>query len=257
MLDSPSKKLFARQYLLLIFFCILIPFSFSQDERTFRNEYSYLLNKNTSIELKANILSRLVDYQSWGRDPKHKKLIDNISNQKLSELSKNQKLAYWINTYNLLTIDLIIKTGETKSIKNQGSLFKNVWKKHKWLINEKPITLHEIEHEILRKFGDPRIHFAINCASLSCPDLHNEPFVAKKIDSQLDDVTYNFLKNNSKGLILKDGEYLFSKVFKWFSNDFGGKKNIRQFIANYLPKIKKSKFSGYIEYNWNLNNIVN
>ena len=78
----------------------------------------------------------MVDYQSWGRDPKHKKLIDNISSQKISELSKNEKLAYWINTYNLLTIDLIIKTGEKQSIKNQGSLFKNVWKKHKWLINK-------------------------------------------------------------------------------------------------------------------------
>ena len=121
-----------------------------------------------------------MDYQSWGRDV-YINLIDNISSQKLSELSKN--FAYWINTYNLLTIDLIIKTAETQSIKNQGSLFKNVWKKHKWLINEKPITLHEIEHEILRKFGDPRIHFAINCASLSCPDLHNEPFVAKKIEA--------------------------------------------------------------------------
>ena len=240
---------------LILFIFIFLPPCQSSD--FFANNYSYLLKKNTLIESKENILSRLVDYQSWGRDPIHKKLIDNISSQKLSELSKNEKLAYWINTYNLLTIDLIIKTGETKSIKNQGSLFKNVWKKHKWLINEKPITLHEIEHEILRKFGDSRIHFAINCASLSCPDLHNEPFVAKKIDSQLDDVTYNFLKNNSKGLILKDGEYLFSKVFKWFSNDFGGKKNIRQFIANYVPKVKKSKFSGYIEYNWNLNNIVN
>ena len=240
---------------LILFIFIFLPPCHSND--FFVNNYAYLLKKNTSIELKENILSRLVDYQSWGRDPIHKKLIDNIRSQKISELSKNEKLAYWINTYNLLTIDLIIKTGETQSIKNQGSLFKNVWKKHKWLIDKKIITLHEIEHEILRNFGDPRIHFAINCASLSCPDLHNEPFDAEKIDSQLDDVTYNFLKNNSKGLILKDGEYFFSKIFKWFSNDFGGKKNTRQFIANYMPEVKKNKFSGYIEYNWNLNNIVN
>jgi len=240
---------------LILFIFIFLPPCHSSD--FFSNNYSYLLKKNTSVELKENILSRLVDYQSWGEDPIHKKLIDNISSQKLSELSKNEKLAYWINTYNLLTIDLIIKTGETQSIKNQGSLFKNVWKKHKWLINKKFITLHEIEHEILRKFEDPRIHFAINCASLSCPDLHNEPFDAEKIDMQLDYVTNNFLKNNSKGLILKDGEYLFSKIFKWYSIDFGGSKNTRQFIANYMPEVKKNKFSGYIEYNWNLNNIVN
>jgi len=249
--------LFIQQCYLLILFCILIPFSFSQDESAFISDYSYLLKNNTRIQVKDNVRSRLVNYNKWGNDPKHEIVISYIRNKKIIDLSKKEKLAYWINTYNLLTIDLIIKTGETKSIKNQGSLFKNVWKKHKWLINEKPITLHEIEHEILRKFGDPRIHFAINCASLSCPDLYNEPFDAEKIDKQLDDVTHNFLKNNSKGLILKGGEYFFSKIFKWFSKDFGGKKNTRQFIANYMPEVKKNKFSGYIEYNWNLNNIVN
>ena len=249
--------MFIQQCYLLILFCILIPPSFSQDESTFISDYSYLLKNNTLIQVKDNVRSRLVNYNKWGNDPKHEIVISYIRNKKIIDLSKKEKLAYWINTYNLLTIDLIIKTGETQSIKNQGSLFKNVWKKHKWLINEKAIPLHEIEHEILRKFEDPRIHFAINCASLSCPDLHNEPFDAEKIDRQLDEVTYNFLKNNSKGLILKDGEYFFSKIFKWFSNDFGGKKNIKHFIANYMPEVKKNKFSGYIEYNWNLNNIVN
>jgi len=257
MLDCLSKNLFARKYLLLIFFCILIPFSFSQDESTFINDYSYLLKNYTLIQVKENVRSRLVNYTKWGTDPKHETIINYIKNKKIIDLSKKENLAFWINTYNLLTIDLIINTGESQSIKNQGSLFKNVWKKHKWPINKKFITLHEIEHEILRNFGDPRIHFAINCASLSCPDLHNEPFDAEKIDRQLDDVTYNFLKNNSKGLILKDGEYFFSKIFKWFSIDFDGKKNTKQFIATYVPEVKKSKFSGYIEYNWNLNNIVN
>ena len=77
--------------------------------------------------------------------------------------------------------------------------------KNTMVIDKNLFTLHQIEHEILRKYGDPRIHFAINCASLSCPDLHNEPFVAKKINSQLDNVTYDFLKNDTKGLRLKDG----------------------------------------------------
>ena len=247
--------MFIQQCYLLILFCILIPFSFSQDESAFISDYSYLLKNNTLIQVKDNLSSRLVNYKKWGNDSKHEKIISYIRNKKIIDLSKKEKLAYWINTYNLLTIDLIIKTGETESIKNQGSLFKNVWKKNKWLINKKFITLHEIEHEILRKFGDPRIHFAINCASLSCPDLHNEPFDAEKIDRQLDDVTYNFLKNNSKGLILKDGQFFFSKIFKWFPHDFGGKKKIKQFITNYVPEIKNKKFSGYIEYNWTLNSL--
>ena len=109
----------------------------------------------------------------------------------------------------------------------------------------------------MRKYGDPRIHFAINCASLSCPDLHNEAFIAEKINIQLDNVTYDFLKNDTKGLRLKDGYYFYSKIFKWFSSDFGGRKNVRRFIGNYLPEVKINNFSGYIEYNWNLNSIAN
>ena len=257
MLDLPSKNLFTRQYLLLIFFCILMPFSFSQDESNFKNDYSYLLKNNTLIQVKDNVRSRLVDYSKWGRDPKHKNIISYIRNKKITDLSKNEKLAFWINAYNLLTIDLIIRTGEKQSIKNQGSLFKNVWKKHTWRIDKNLFTLHKIEHEILRKYGDPRIHFAINCASLSCPDLHNEAFIAEKINIQLDNVTYDFLKNDTKGLRLKDGNYFYSKIFKWFSSDFGGRKNVRRFIGNYLPEVKINNFSGYIEYNWNLNSIAN
>ena len=109
----------------------------------------------------------------------------------------------------------------------------------------------------MRKYGDPRIHFAINCASLSCPDLHNEAFIAEKINIKLDNVTYDFLKNDTKGLRLKDGNYFYSKIFKWFSSDFGGRKNVRRFIGNYLPEVKINNFSGYIEYNWNLNSIAN
>ena len=127
--DLPSKKLFARQYFLLIFFCILMPFSFSQDESDFINDYSYLLKNNTLIQEKENVRSRLVDYTKWGSDPKHKNIISFIRNKKITNLSKNEKLAFWINAYNILTIDLIIRTGEKQSIKNQGSLFKNVWKK--------------------------------------------------------------------------------------------------------------------------------
>ena len=253
----PSKKIFARQNFLLIFFCILMPFSFSQDESTFINDYSYLLKNNTLIQVKDNVRSRLVDYTKWGRDPKHKNIISYIRNKKITDLSKNEKLAFWINAYNLLTIDLIIRTGEKQSIKNQGSLFKNVWKSHTWIIDKNSFTLHQIEHEILRKYGDPRIHFAINCASLSCPDLHNQAFIAEKINMQLDNVTNDFLKNDTKGLMLKDGSFFITKIFKWFSSDFGGKKNVRPFIRNYLPEVKKNNFSGYIKYNWNLNSIAN
>ena len=253
MLNLVSKKLFAKLSTFFIFFILLIPILLSQDEFSFENNYSYLLKNYTIIQVKDNVRSRLVNYTKWGSDPRHKTIISYIVNKKIIDLSKNEKLAFWINAYNILTIDLIIKTGEKQSIKNQGSLLNNVWKKFTWRIDNNIFTLHKIEHEILREYGDPRIHFAINCASLSCPDLHDEVFIAEKIDMQLENVTFKFLKNNSKGLRFKEGQYYLSKIFKWFSNDFGGNKNIGQFVENYLPEVKKIRFSGYIEYNWNLN----
>ena len=114
-------------------------------------------------------------------------------------------MAYWINAYNVLTIDLIVREKETQSIKNLGTLFKNPWKRFSWNVNGKKLTLDGIEHGIIRKLNDPRIHFAINCAAKSCPDLRKEAYRANKLNAQLQHQVNLTLNNSTKGFKITNG----------------------------------------------------
>ena len=127
------------------------------------------------------------------------------------------------------------------------------------VVGGKETTLHVIEHEILRKMGDPRIHAAIVCASVSCPDLRQEAFTAENLDVQLDDQLKQFLANPGKGLKIDrvDKRISLSRIFDWFEEDFEPKGGVLKFIARYVPEkdrewIAKGSVS-YLDYNWDLN----
>ena len=107
--------------------------------------------------------------------------------------TKTDKLAYWINAYNALTIDLILRNYPTKSIKD----IKSPWDQRLWKFGDKWQNLNDIEHKILRKMNEPRIHFAIVCASVSCPKLQNEAFIASKLEAQLTNATKEFLADTT------------------------------------------------------------
>jgi len=219
----------------------------------YTSDYTTLLSKYVKAGEKQGIKTNLIDYASWGNDPVHQKTLQALQVIDPNTLSGTEKMAFWINAYNLLTVDLIIKTGETQSIKNQGSLFQNVWKTHKWQINGKEYTLDTIEHKILRPMGEPRIHVAINCASLSCPDLRSEAYTASLLDTQLEDQTRLFLKNPTKGVLFGTKGIKVSKIFKWFSKDFDGKTGVKAFITSYLQGSSKKEIEGYLAYSWDLN----
>lgn len=164
--------------------------------------------------------------------------------------SKNDKLAYWINAYNALTVDLILKNLPLKSIKD----IKNPWDQRLWKIGEKWMTLNDIEHRILRKMNEPRIHFAIVCASYSCPKLLNKAFTATNLEHELTVATKDFLSDTNRNNITENTIKI-SKIFKWFSKDFKTNGSIIDFINQYsaISVSKKAKTS-FKDYNWNLNN---
>ncbi len=216
--------------------------------------YTGLLSDHVSQGEKQNIPAALVDYEGWAADPRHQQAMEGLRAVDPKTLTGNEAMAFWINAYNLLTIDLIITTGERESIKNQGSLFKNVWKSHYWTIDGIEYTLDEIEHEILRPMGDPRIHVAINCASLSCPDLHNEPYRAEILDQQLTAQRLIFLENSKKGVAKQNRDIILSRIFKWFEEDFADTGGVLEFVNSYLQPLQAAQnISGYFDYNWNLN----
>ncbi|MGH1363683.1 MAG: DUF547 domain-containing protein [Calditrichia bacterium] len=171
--------------------------------------------------------------------------------------SKNEKIAYWINAYNAFTVKLILDFYPLKSIKDISSglpMLNSPWDLKFFKIAGVAFDLNTIEHEILRKdFNEPRIHFAINCASFSCPKLLNMAFTADSLETQLEAQTRAFLNNPDKNIIT-DKEIRVSKIFSWFQRDFGGQNGVLAFIQKYRPELNKENPVEYLDYNWGLNN---
>ncbi|MBP92823.1 MAG: hypothetical protein CMC55_01765 [Flavobacteriaceae bacterium] len=163
--------------------------------------------------------------------------------------TKNETLAYWINAYNAFTIKLIIDNYPVESIKD----IKNPWDQEFIPINGKLLSLNYIEHDVLRNMNEPRIHFAIVCASASCPQLLNEAYIPEKLDKQLTTVTKQFLADSSKNSIQKNSLEL-SKIFKWFSKDFKENGSLITFLNTYSDvKIAPDSKIEYMDYSWELN----
>lgn len=163
--------------------------------------------------------------------------------------SKNETLAYWINAYNALTIDLILKHYPVKSIKD----IKNPWKQKLWTLGGKTYSLDYIEHSILRKLNEPRIHFAIVCASYSCPKLLNTAYSPANLEEQLTKATKYFLEDTARNQI-STSEIKLSKIFKWFASDFKQNGSLIDFLNLYSKiTIDAHAKKSYLDYNWSLN----
>ena len=170
--------------------------------------------------------------------------------QPTSLWTKEDKLAFWINAYNALTIDLILRNYPVKSIKD----IKKPWNQRLWQFGDKWINLNDIEHQILRKMNEPRIHFGIVCASFSCPQLQNQAFTDLNTEILLTKATKGFLKDNKRNE-LSENRVKISKIFKWFAKDFKTTHgSVLQFINSYseINISNKAKVS-YKDYNWDLN----
>ena len=163
--------------------------------------------------------------------------------------SKNEKLSYWINAYNAFTIKLIIDNYPIKSIKD----IKQPWDKKFFKIGDAAMSLNDIEHEILRKMNEPRIHFAIVCASYSCPKLQNEAFTAENLEDQLVDATKAFLSDENRNEI-SENSIKISKIFDWFSKDFKQNGSLIDFLNQYTEiTISSNAKKRFKDYNWALN----
>ena len=208
----------------------------------------------------------LVDYKGWKRKdlPALEKYLGEISKTDPAKLaSREERIAFWINTYNALTIKGIIEFYPLESIKDKvARVFGyNIWDDYKITIRGEEYSLNRIEHKILRPMGEPRVHFALVCASTSCPELRREAFRGKDLDAQLADQAKRFLNDPSRNRIdLSKGKAHLSRIFQWFDEDFGGsKKKVLQYIAPYRPegeraKLKEGKLSvDYLDYDWGLN----
>lgn len=235
---------------LTIFFFLVVNI---QSEDFFSIEYERILKNYTKISIYKDIPYNGVDYKNLEVKNLIKKVVFKTQKFNLKDLkTESEELAFWINAYNIHVISLVIDNYPITSIMDLGQ---NIFDKKYINIGENIYSLNDIEHNIIRKkFREPRIHFALVCAAISCPDLRNEMYTGKKLDLQLEDQTKIFL-NSKKGIFLQDNVVYVSNLFNWYKDDFGKTHNdIIKFINKYNKINLNSKIQiQFLSYYWDLN----
>lgn len=226
----------------------------------------------TNLMNKYNVNGSL-DYRGLTKEEKLNEYLNLLANVNPSRLGSDQeKMAFWINVYNAFTIKAIVDNYPVESINDLhsggriiGHIFSTtVWDDDFIQINNKEYSLNDVEHKILRKeFKEPRIHFAIVCASISCPQLRNEAYSAAKLEEQLQDQAIKFFGDKTKNKFDEKNKIAhLSKILDWFDEDFGeNDEEVLRFVSKYLNSKLSSKINEdidnwsieYLDYDWSLN----
>ena len=255
-------KIFTRFLQSLVLGIFFIFGACSNSEAFDFSDWDTLVKKHVAPKTVDGVLINAVDYSNLKKDPLFSDLASRLSSYSLESLeSRKSKLTFWINVYNILAAKMITDHYPIESIKDAGSLFKSVWKQGAGKVGGKERTLNDIEHKILRKMNEPRIHVAIVCASVSCPDLRLEAYTLENLNEQLDDQMEKFLQSREKGMKLdgKKNRVYLSSIFNWFEEDFESKGGILNYISQYVPAEEKKALNNYklkilyMDYNWKIN----
>jgi hypothetical protein len=211
--------------------------------------------------LKQYVKDGVVDYQGFKNEEATLDAYLKMLEQTNAEvLSRNEQLAFFINAYNAWTIKLVLGGYPgIGSIKDLGGLLSSPWKKEICRIGGRVISLDELEHKIIRpRFQDPRVHFAVNCASRSCPPLLSEPYQGNNLERQLDAATRAFINNPQTNRLAGETLYV-SRIFDWYMADF--KTGVVDFFLKYAEGDLRERLKAnkdrlrieYLGYDWSLN----
>jgi hypothetical protein len=218
--------------------------------------------------LRARVVNGMVDYDAFKASREFRAYLDRLARFDPATLSEAERLAYWINVYNAYTIELINKHGERESIRNinktAGLKLKGPWREELVVVGGRRYHLDNVEHDIIRKqFKEPRIHFALVCAAMSCPPLRSEAYVGARLDAQLTDQARKFLlESPSQNRVDTGARVVYvSMIFEYYKEDFGGSDGaIGRYIAQFHPEglAKDLLLSGKstlekATYDWTLN----
>ena len=192
--------------------------------------YQALLNDYAAPGSKDGLQANMIDYHRLKNDARLKQLVNQLAAYPLQNLkTKQEKLAFYLNAWN------------HKAGKLGG----------KW------ITLGYLEHKVLRKMGEPRVHIGLNCASMSCPDVRLEPYQADKVYEQLDEQARLFLQQKGKGAQLNGNTLEGSSIFGWFKKDFKVVGGYEAFIRKYRPGLPTNiEIEPKLKYNWSVNTVL-
>ncbi len=189
--------------------------------------------------------------------------LSRLSATPISRFARDEQEAYWINLYNALTVKLVLDHYPVKSIrdiKSSPGLFTfGPWKRKLATVEGEALSLDDIEHRILRPiWRDPRIHYALNCAAVGCPNLARSAYTSANLDKLLNQGAKNFI-NHPRGVLAEDGTLNVSSIYAWFAEDFGGGDgaviaHLMKYAAPTLAErlATSSRLSGH-HYDWSLN----
>jgi len=237
------------------------------------SRWDMLLKKNVVVIGEGQVTQ--VDYDGFldDRDRLREYLngLSEVDSAEFDSWPQDFQLAFLVNAYNSWTVELILtKYPDLKSIKDLGSFFQSPWKKKIASLLGKVRSLDEIEHELIRgsgRYNDPRIHFAVNCASIGCPALRNEAYTGEKLQEQLVEASERFLADRQRNR-LRDEVLEVSSIFKWYREDFEqgwlGIQSLGEFFIRHsqaigfsekmAAKIKAGEVKiDFLDYDWSLN----
>ena len=184
-----------------------------------------------------------------------------LESVKISDYPRSEQFAYWVNLYNATTVQVIVKRYPIKSIRDIGIVGQGPWNDKLLVVEGKSLSLDNIEHGILRPiWKDARIHFAVNCASIGCPNLALKAYRAATLEPMLEDAAQMYV-NHPRGFAQIDGKIIASNIFEWYQSDWGNEAGVLSFARKYATGqtaafLKDATSIGGYDYNWSLNDIV-
>lgn len=237
--------------------------------------WSTLLQKH--VVLRDAGKSSAVSYAGFARDRSQLKTylgtLSAVPESEFNAWSKPQQLAFLINAYNAFTIEkVLMRYPDIRSIRDFGKLIGNPWKDRFFTLFGRDATLDGIEHDMIRvagRYDDPRIHFAVNCASIGCPMLREEAYVATRLDAQFDEQALRFMSDRTRNRYDTSARKLaLSSIFDWYGKDFArgwkGYTSLDQWLARYADQLAdkpedRAAIRGggvpvtFLDYDWRLN----
>ncbi|WP_122053940.1 DUF547 domain-containing protein [Vibrio sp. Evd11] len=216
-----------------------------QDWQLFLDNYLVQQGQNTLVRYQA---------VNTADKTKLKQYISRLEQIDPFDYPKAEQYAYWVNLYNAVTVDLILNAYPIKSITKLGGLFSfGPWGDDVVKVNGKSLTLNDIEHRILRPiWQDPRTHYAVNCASLGCPNLQPQAFTTDNTEMLLEQAATEFI-NSDKAVLVNSNDLELSSIYEWFAVDFGTENQLIQHLDQYRTKPVTNTNKINYDYDWSLN----
>lgn len=200
-----------------------------------RVDYAGLVNERAELDSYVNSIAK-------------------VSFEQYRAFTKSEKLALMINLYNAAAIQFILNHWPIESIQEVGGLFSSPWNMKFVNLFDRKASLGMIEHDILRAdFKEPRIHFALVCASKGCPTLRQDVYVDVKLNQQLAEQERIFLTQRPEDNRFENGVLFISPIFRWYKEDFDDNDGVKTLFQIYYPEVNKDTRIQYTEYDWGLN----